>query len=62
MDGESAGGGAVAEEKPASRRLSSRLSAIYENLVPKKKDKTAPVDEEASKVKKKLHFAKQLHI
>jgi len=52
MDGESGGAGAVAEEKPVAQRLSTRLSAIYENLVSKKKDKTAPAEEEANKVRK----------
>ncbi|CAG7834433.1 unnamed protein product [Allacma fusca] len=41
------GGG---EEKPT---FSSRLSALYENLLAKKKDKTAPIDEEANKDKEK---------
>jgi len=51
MDGGSTGGtGAVEENKPT---LSSRLSAFYENLLAKKKDKSAPVDEEAGKVSPK---------
>lgn len=53
MDGDSTGGGAE-ENKPATRTISSRLSAIYENLLAKKnKDKTAvPVDEEAGNINK----------
>jgi len=42
------------EQVPVTRRLQTRLSALYENLQnlkPKKKDKTAPIDEEAGKDK-----------
>lgn len=64
MDGgESAAGGEEQQQQPKPqeekkekevesvvRRVTSRLSAIYENVKPKKKDKTAPIDEEAAKV------------
>lgn len=51
MDGESTGGGAVAEEKPTTQGFGARMSALYANLL-KKKDKgvPVPVDEEAPKV------------
>lgn len=43
-DGDSNKGGN--EEKPT---ISSRITAVVENLLARKKDKTAPADEEASK-------------
>lgn len=51
MDGGSTGVGAGEEPQPQQKpglKLTSRLSALYDNLLNKKKDKPVPVDEESA--------------
>ncbi|CAL8091566.1 unnamed protein product [Orchesella dallaii] len=53
MDGGSTGAGAVEDQQQQQQqkpglKLTSRLSALYDNLLNKKKDKPAPVDEESA--------------
>lgn len=58
MDGGSTGGAAGEEPQQQQKpglKFTSRLSALYDNLLNKKKDKPVPTDEEAAAAAKVLY-------